>query len=64
MNLDLQDIAVIVLLTSTITTAAMIPLLYKFKDSLKTDFCKEIQAIKVRLGIVEREHDQENIGHS
>ena len=55
--LDLQDFVVIIGLTTLLTTAASVPIMNK----VRTSICKEITDLKIRLGIVEREHNNENI---
>lgn len=65
-EVNLEQLGLTVGIVSAITTATTYVIVIKAKDSLKTDFCDELEKIKnsinkikVRLGIVEHEHAQE-----
>lgn len=51
-----EELFLIVALTSTITVAGNTPIIYH----LKKELCKDIIDLKVRLGLVEKEHEKED----
>lgn len=54
MNLDFQDLAVLIAITTATTTATTYVIIVKVCNGLKLDFCEKIEDLAIRLGVVEK----------
>lgn len=55
--MEIADFAIIVSLTTMLTTASTYVLLSRMRNQLEKDICNKITSLLVRVGVLEAKHD-------